>query len=131
MNKLKDKRVLVVIGIVIVIIIALIIFFSLKKDKEKKIDTSKLDSSEIVEGQEEVTNLVRSYVESIDNIKEYAKDNSKIEFSVKELKGIFKIDTSEFNNLKYGCSDTKTFIKYDNDYNNYIVVIDCKDFYLN
>ena len=130
MEKLKDKRVLVIIGVIIVIVVTLVIFFIFRKDKEEGIDTSKLDNTEVVKGQEEVTNLVRSYVDNISNIKEYASTNSKIEFSIKELRGIFNVDTSEFNKLKYGCSEDNTFIKYDNDYKNYIVVLDCKDFYL-
>ena len=129
MDKLKDKRVLVLIGVLVVIIIALVIFFIFRKDKEE-LDASKLDSSEVVKKQEEVTNLVRGYVDNISNIKEYARNNSKVEFSIKELRGIFNVNTSKFTKLKYGCSEDNTFIKYDNDYENYIVVLDCKDFYL-
>ena len=129
MDKLKDKRVLVGIGIVVVIIIGIVCFF-IFKNKDKEINTDKLNDEEIVKGQEEVTNLVRSYVDNISNIKEYARNNSKIEFSIKELRGIFNVDTSEFNKLKYRCNEDKTFIKYDNDYNNYTVMLDCEDFYL-
>ena len=130
MEKLKDKIVLVIIGVIIVIVVTLVIFFIFRKDKEEGIDTSKLDNTEVVKGQEEVTNLVRSYVDNISNIKEYASTNSKIEFSIKELRGIFNVDTSEFNKLKYRCSEDKTFIKFDNEYNEYDVMIDCEDFYL-
>ena len=130
MNKLKDKRVLGLICLVLIIIVALVLFFVFRKDKENGIDTSKLDNSLVVKGQEEVTNLIRGYVDNISNIREYAENNSKIEFSIKELRGIFNVDTSEFNKLKYECHEDKTFIKYDNDYNNYTVMLDCEDFYL-
>ena len=95
-----DKRVLIGIGIIIIIIIGISLFFILK-NKDKDINTKKLNDEEIVKGQEEVTNIVRGYVDNISNIKEYARDNSKIEFSIKELRGIFNIDTSSFKNSKY------------------------------
>ena len=90
MDKLKDKRVLVLIGVVVVIIIALVIFFIFIKDKGE-LDASKLNSSEVVKKQEEVTNLVRGYVDNISNIKEYARNNSKVEFSIKELRGLLSM----------------------------------------
>ena len=130
MNKLKDKRVLGLICLVLIIIVALVLFFVFRKDKENGIDTSKLDNSLVVKGQEEVTNLIRGYVDNISNIREYAENNSKIEFSIKELRGIFNVDTSKFNKLKYDCHEDTTFIKYDNDYNEYDVMLDCEDFYL-
>lgn len=131
MEKLKDKKVLVGIGIILVIIIAIIVYFAVTKDKDEEgIDTSKLNNEEVVKGQEEVTNLIKGYVDGISNIKEYARDNSKVEFSIKELKGIFNIDTSSFDKLKYHCNEDNTFIKYDDDYNNYTVILDCSDFYL-
>ncbi len=124
-----DKRVLIGIGIIIIIIIGISLFFILK-NKDKDINTKKLNDEEIVKGQEEVTNIVRGYVDNISNIKEYARDNSKIEFSIKELRGIFNIDTSSFKNSKYNCNEDTTFIKYDENYNDYIVLLDCKAFYL-
>ena len=124
-----DKRVLIGIGIIIIIIIGISLFFILK-NKDKDINTKKLNDEEIVKGQEEVTNIVRGYVDNISNIKEYARDNSKIEFSIKELRGIFNIDTSSFKNSKYNCHEDTTFIKYDENYNDYIVLLDCKAFYL-
>ena len=130
MNKIKDKRVLVLIGIILVIIIALVIFIVLKKDKKESIDTSKLDSEEVIKGQEEVTNLVKGYVEGISNINEYARNNSKIEFTIKELRGIFNVDTSAFSKLKYNCDENKTFIKYEQDYSDYSISIACEAFYL-
>ena len=131
MNKLKDKKNLIIISIILIIIVVLSIILVIKKNNDdKKIDTRKLDKEAIVKKQEEVTNLIKNYVDNISNIKEYARNNSKIEFSIKELRGIFNVDTSEFNKLKYSCNEDKTFIKYDNDYNNYTVMLDCEDFYL-
>ena len=129
MDKLKDKKVLVGIGIIIIIIIGISLFFILK-NKDKGINTDKLNDEEIVKGQEEVTNIIHSYVDNISNIKEYAKDNSKVEFSIKELRGIFNIDTNSFKDSKYDCNEDNTFIKYDDDYNNYSIILDCKAFYL-
>ena len=131
MNKLKDKKNLIIISIILIIIVVLSIILVIKKNNDdKKIDTRKLDKEAIVKKQEEVTNLIKNYVDNISNIKEYARDNSKIEFSIKELRGIFNIDTSKFTKLKYHCNEDTTFIKYDDNYNDYIIALDCKDFYL-
>ncbi len=123
---LKDKKKLmelIVLLIVIIIIVVGVIIF-LNRD-----ETSKLDDEKIVKEQKEVTDLVSSYV--TEEVKEYAIANSKIEFTIKELRGIFNTDTSKFNELKYGCSEDGTFIKYNNEYSDYSVMLDCKDFYLN
>ena len=130
MKKLKDKKVLMVIGIILIIVVALVIIFTLRKEKENGINTRKLDKESVIKKQEEVTNLIKGYVDNVSNIKEYAKTNSKVEFSLKELRGIFDVDISSFKKLKYHCNEDTTFVKYDNNYNDYIIVLDCKDFYL-
>ena len=124
-----DKRVLIGIGIIIIIIIGVSLFF-IFRNKDKGINTNKLNDEEIVKGQEEVTNIIHGYVDNISNIKEYAKDNSKVEFSIKELRGIFNIDTNSFKKSKYDCNEDNTFIKYDDNYDNYSIILDCKAFYL-
>ena len=86
----------------------------------------------LVKGQEEVTDLIKGYVDgNIVEIKEYAKNNSKVEFTIKELKGIFNIDTKNFDELKYGCSQDDTFIKLDSSYQDYTIVLGCSAFYIN
>ena len=124
---MKNKKyVLIVIIFVIIIIISSSVLIIL----HNKSQTSKLTREETVKAQEEVVNLVRNYVNGIENIKEYAQKNSKIEFTIKELKGIFEIDTSTFENLKYDCNENNSFIKYNNDYTKYQVILDCKTFKL-
>ena len=120
---INNKKNIIVISIILVLIIIVSVVLILRKT-----DASKLDDEKIVKEQEEVINLVKSYV--TEEVEDYAKENSKIEFSVKELRGIFNIDVSEFKELKYTCDENTTFIKYNNDYSDYIVVLDCQDFYL-
>ena len=133
---MKGKMRLIIAGIIGLILAVLIFlgFFIVKEKEENKkegIDTSKQDKAAVVKGQEEVTKLVKSYVDgNYEKIKEYAEENSKVEFTIKELKGIFEIDTKKFNELKYGCSEDNTFIKLNNDYKDYVVVLGCSDFYI-
>ena len=121
----NKKNIIIIIALIIIILLSTLIIL-----KNKEIKTDKLDNKDIVEKQEEVINIIKKYVDNKEEIREYAKENSKIEFSIKELEGIFKIDVSEFKKLKYSCSLDNTFIKYNNDYSKYIVILDCKDFYL-
>ena len=121
----NKKNIIIIIALIIIILLSTLIIL-----RKKEIKTDKLDNKDIVEKQEEVINIIKKYVDNKEEIREYAKDNSKIEFSIKELEGIFKIDVSEFKKLKYSCSLDNTFIKYNNDYSKYIVILDCKDFYL-
>ena len=133
---MKGKMRLIIAGIIGLILAVLIFlgFFIVKEKEENKkegIDTSKQDKAAVVKAQEEVTKLVKSYVDgNYEKIKEYAEENSKVEFTIKELKGIFEIDTKKFNELKYGCSEDNTFIKLNNDYKDYVVVLGCSDFYI-
>ena len=127
---LKDKKKLIIIGIIVLIlVIGIVMLFVIGKDKE--IDTSNQNEESIVKGQEEVTKVIKEYVDSnITEINKYAKDNSKVEFTIKELKDIFNIDVTKFDKLKYGCSQDNTFIKFDNEYQDYIIVLGCSAFYI-
>ncbi len=130
---MKDKKNLMIMGIVgLVLVILVVAIFLIKgKDKEKSVDTNKQNEAEIVKGQEEVTNVIKGYVDgNLEKIREYANSNSKVEFTIKELKAIFSIDITKFDELKYDCSQDSTFIKFNNDYQDYTIVLGCSAFYI-
>ena len=130
---MKDKKNLIIVGIVgLVLVILIVAIFLIKgKDKEKSVDTNKQNDAEIVKGQEEVTNVIKGYVDgNLEKIREYAEENSKVEFTIKELKAIFSIDVTKFDELKYNCSQDDTFIKFDNNYQDYTIVLGCSAFYI-
>ena len=130
---MKDKKNLIIVGIVgLVLVILIVAIFLIKgKDKEKSVDTNKQNDAEIVKGQEEVTNVIKGYVDgNLEKIREYANSNSKVEFTIKELKAIFSIDVTKFDELKYNCSQDDTFIKFDNNYQDYTIVLGCSAFYI-
>ena len=130
---MKDKKNLIIVGVVCLVLVILVvaIFLIKGKDKEKSVDTNKQNESEIVKGQEEVTNVIKGYVDAnLEKIREYANSNSKVEFTIKELKAIFSIDVTKFDELKYNCSQDDTFIKFDNNYQDYTIVLGCSAFYI-
>ena len=132
---MKDKKNLMIVGIVgLVLVILVVAIFLIKgkgNEKEQGVDTNKQNETDVVKGQEEVTNVIKGYVDTdLEKIREYAKNNSKVEFTIKELKAIFSIDVTKFDELKYDCSQDSTFIKFNNDYQDYTIVLGCSAFYI-
>ena len=125
MNKKKKIMLISLIATIIVIVIVIISLTLFIKSKNSS--TIKEDNKE--QKQQEVITIISNYVDK--NVQKYAKTNSKERFSIKELKGIFNKDISKFNKLPYGCHEETTFIKYNEDYSDYIVLLDCQEFYLN
>ncbi len=131
---MKDKKSLIIGGIIgLILVIGVVAVFLIKGQdkKEEGVDSSKQNETDIVKGQEEVTNLIKGYVDgNIAEVKEYAQNNSKVEFTIKELKAIFNIDVTKFDELKYDCSQDNTFIKFDSNYQDYTIVLGCSAFYI-
>ena len=116
-----------------IIILILIITILLIKDNKKPLESNeenREESQEIIEGEErleaeeETNKVVYEMLRDI-NIIEYAKNNKKEKVSLKELKEIFKIDTTLFEEMKYNCSIENTYLKFNEDYNQYSIVYDC------
>ena len=135
---MKKKKIIIISLIIFVIIItAITIFLILKKDEtENNLPAEEINqnieifSNERVTKQEEVTNTVKAIVDSINSLNTYAKNNQKSIFTIGDLQDIFQADITKFKELPYSCSIEGTFINFDESYQDYNIIMDCQEFYL-
>ena len=106
----------------------MIISIIIIENHSNKLDTSKLNEKDIINKQNNVTSIIKKYVDNIPTLSNYAKDNSATKVTLKELKEVFGVNIDEVLNNK--CSED-TFIKYNDDYSNCVIVLGCADFYIN
>lgn len=91
----------------------------------------KLFGEEKLNAQTKVTNIIVNYLESIDNIDEYAKTNDIKKISLEKLSKEFKFSTKEFDNLEYKCKKESTMIIFTETFDKYFFTFDCESFYSN
>jgi len=136
---MKKKKVIMIVSLIILVIIIIIISAILIIKKANNKETNLPDennqnveifSNERVTKQEEVTNTVKAIVDSINSLNTYAKNNQKSTFTIRELQDIFQADITKFKELPYSCSIEGTFINFDESYQNYNIIMDCQEFYL-
>ena len=136
---MKKKKVIMIVSLIILVIIIIIISAILIIKKANNKETNLPDennqnveifSNERVTKQEEVTNTVKAIVDSINSLNTYAKNNQKSTFTIRELQDIFQADIAKFKELPYSCSIEGTFINFDESYQNYNIIMDCQEFYL-
>lgn len=89
----------------------------------------KLFGEEKINAQTKVTNIIVNYLESIDNIDEYAKTNNIKKISLEKLSKEFKFSTKEFDNLEYKCKKESTMIIFNETFDKYFFTFDCESFY--
>ena len=89
----------------------------------------KLFGEEKLNAQTKVTNIIVNYLESIDNIDEYAKTNNIKKISLEKLSKEFKFSTKEFDNLEYKCKKESTMIIFNETFDKYFFTFDCESFY--
>mgnify|MGYP007113988991 CR=1 FL=1 len=136
---MKKKKVIMIVSLIILVIIIIIISAILIIKKANNKETNLPDennqnveifSNERVTKQEEVTNTVKAIVDSINSLNTYAKNNQKSTFTIRELQDIFQADITKFKELPYSCSIEGTFINFDESYQDYNIIMDCQEFYL-
>ena len=98
-----------------------------KEEPKEKIElpTDIIEGEERLEAEEETNKVVYEMLRDIDIIK-YAKNNQQEKVSLKELRETFNLDTTTFEEMKYNCSIENTYLKFNEDYNQYSIVYDCK-----
>ena len=128
----KNKKIIIIIAILIVFLIVTTILYFLifHRPKEEEIIYNNNQETKMSK-QEKVTDLINNYVDNNPEIFNYAKNNNLEQLTLLELKNILKIDISEFNELPYKCNEEETFIKFEDNYSKYFIVIACDEFLLN
>ncbi len=121
---MKNKIKMIVSIIVILLSITLIIVVNKIAKKEN-------NKEETIAEKEDKT------IEMVDNIMidkdiyKYAKENNINRISISDIETKLKKDISKFNKLYYGCNTKTTFVVFNDDYTDYTLYLDCKDFYEN
>lgn len=136
---MKKKKVIIIVSLIILVIIIVIISAILIIKKANNKETNLPDennqnveifSNERITKQEEVTDTIKEIVDSINSLNTYAKNNQKSTFTIRELQDIFQADITKFKELPYSCSIEGTFINFDESYQDYNIIMDCQEFYL-
>ena len=117
----KNKKIVIIVLSIIVIISLFILIINL--NTKTKTNESEMNK------QFNAVKLVKSYVSNNSNIINYAKKNNKNIIYIKEFKSIFKINISKFNKLSYKCNSDTSYIKFNDDYSDYTIYLDCQEFY--
>jgi len=119
---MKNKIKMIVSIIVIILSIILIIVVN-KNDKK---ENTKEDTIE--EKEDKTFDAVEDIMIDKDIFK-YAKDNKLDRLSISDIESKLKKNISNFNKLYYNCNPNTTFVVFNDDYTDYTLYLDCKDFY--
>ena len=130
-KKIKHMSMYICLTISLIIIIPIFII-TLKHEGLKNVEpdniSTNLQGMDRIDAQESLTNIIKEYLENTPNIKEYIEQNSIENISLKELKDKFNIDTSAFENTKYGCSLENTSINFNGSYDKKVILLACDAF---
>ena len=119
--------------IICLIILIPVIIFSLtnsKKEEVKEDTLSSIKGLDRMNAQTSLTSIIKKYLEETPKIKEYVEKNSIESITLKTIKEEFKVDTTSFENSKYGCSLEDTLINFNGSYDNQVILLACDAFLL-
>ncbi len=119
--------------IICLIILIPVIIFSLtnsKKEEVKEDTLSSIKGLDRMNAQTSLTSIIKKYLEETPKIKEYVEKNSIENITLKTIKEEFKVDTTSFENSKYGCSLEDTLINFNGSYDNQVILLACDAFLL-
>ena len=119
--------------IICLIILIPVIIFTLtnsKKEEVKEDTLSSIKGLDRMNAQTSLTSIIKKYLEETPKIKEYVEKNSIENITLKTIKEEFKVDTTSFENSKYGCSLEDTLINFNGSYDNQVILLACDAFLL-
>ena len=119
--------------IICLIILMPILIFSLTSPKKEEIqeDTiSSIKGLDKMNAQTSLTSIIKKYLEETPKLKEYVEKNAVENITLKSMKEDFNVDTTDFENQKYGCSLEDTSINFNGSYDNQVILLACDVFLL-